>query len=206
MDYKKIIYLYFFLILIITIFHFLNQKLVYYEFLIDEDRVLFNSFGGVGLIESFFAFCIIIPLLEELSFRAFLTKNNNIFYLGISFFLVFSFFKVVEILYKMNLWLDMGLTFILGYTIFYFVKKLNLKLNYLNYNFIISSFFSSIVFAIFHIGINYTSENILFLLISVLPFFFSGLVFCRVRIKLGLRYSLALHCLINFTGWILNLI
>jgi hypothetical protein len=150
-------------------------------------------------------FCLIIPILEELSFRAFLVKSEKDIYLGISFFLSFSLFKVLEIFYTVNLWLDIGLTLILGLMIYFFVIKIKLKLNYLNSNFIVCSVFSSIVFAIFHIGINYSSESIIFLLISVIPFFLTGLVFCRVRIEFGLLYAIALHCLINSTGWILNL-
>jgi hypothetical protein len=206
MDLKKIFSAYLLLILIISIFYFLNQRLVDFGFLIEKNRVLFNSFSLIGIVESFFVFGFIIPLLEELSFRAFLTKIHKFFYLGGSFFLVISFFKFLEIFYTLNLWIDIFLTFLLSIIIYYYIINKKIKLNYLNSNFIVSALLSSIIFAVFHIGINYVSESIIFLLISVLPFFFSGLIFCRVRIKLGFRYSLALHCLINFTGVLLNLL
>jgi membrane protease YdiL (CAAX protease family) len=93
MHLKKIIPSYLVLILIVSVFYFLNQKLVDYGFLIDENRVLFNSFSLIGIVESFFMFCLIIPILEELSFRAFLVKSEKDIYLGISFFCRFPYSK-----------------------------------------------------------------------------------------------------------------
>lgn len=206
MQLKKIFPSYFILIFISSTFYFLNQKLVEQGMLIHNDRIFFNSFDLFGIVESFLAFCLILPLLEEFSFRSFLTSNPKIVTFGFSFFLVFLVFKILENYYTIHLWLDLVLNFILGFLLYYILSKLNFKFKFLNYKLVITSLVFSGVFAIFHMGINYTSESIVFLIISVVPFFLSGLVFCRIRIKFGLIYSIVLHSLINFTGWVLNLI
>lgn len=201
---KKIFPSYLVLILISSLFYLLNQKLVEQGMLSHNERVLFNSYSLVGIVESFLVFCLILPLLEEFSFRSVLSKNTKAVTFGVSFFLVFLFFKILENYYTINLWLDLLLCFLIGFIFYFVLNKINFELKFLNSNLIITSFLFSGFFAIFHLGINYTSESILYLIISVLPFFLSGLVFSRLRIKFGLVYSIVLHSLINFTGWLLS--
>ncbi|WP_353527665.1 hypothetical protein [Algoriphagus sp. SE2] len=147
-----------------------------------------------------------MPTLEELGLRSFLTKNQDIRNLGISFFLVILIFKILQILFPIALWTEIFLNFGIGFVLFFLISNLNLKLYIIPNNIILFSILSSFLFAIYHVGLNYTSENLGFLLVSVIPFFISGLIFCHVRIKYGLIYSLALHSIFNFTIWILNLV
>lgn len=203
---KNVFPFYIALICISAIFYFFNQILVGENLLINKERVLFKSFDIIGITESFLVFCLILPFLEELSFRAVLSKNSNYIRLGFSFFIWFLFFKILEFYYDLNLWIDLGLNIILSLFLNYLLKIKDVEIKFLSKNLIISSVVFSAFFAIFHIGVYYDSNNLFHLLISVFPFFISGLVFCRVRIKFGLFYSILLHSLINFTGWFLSLI
>ncbi|GAB3653216.1 hypothetical protein GCM10028791_23220 [Echinicola sediminis] len=61
---------------------------------------------------------------------------------------------------------------------------------------------SSIVFGLFHMGIYYTSEIILFQVIAVLGSMGSGFIFSRFRIKYGIFNAIKLHASVNAMAFI----
>ncbi len=175
-------------------------------FLANRDRAIFTDFQFSNILLSFLAFCFVIPILEELSFRAFLTSNPKVVKLGISFFIVVLIFKILEYFADIGFWLDIGASFLFSSILFFLINENKIDLKLFTGNIIVLSIVSSFIFAFVHIGLNYSADSLIFLSISVIPYFFSGLIFCKVRTKFGLFYSIFLHSLVNATGLFLNLI
>jgi membrane protease YdiL (CAAX protease family) len=202
---KKIIPYFFYIILFDGIYIFFLKRIVLLGKLEKIDRIFFESKDLFNIIISFIAFGIILPIFEELSFRAILTKNEKYIRIGLCFFIVIFISKILEYFIYINFWIDLFLSFFIGSILFVLTKSVYFNFIYFYQNRLVFLVISSLVFALFHLGLNYSSENLLILLISIIPFFFSGFILGLVTLKHGLTYSIGLHMLVNFTGLFLNL-
>ncbi|WP_276166656.1 CPBP family glutamic-type intramembrane protease [Zobellia alginiliquefaciens] len=158
---------------------------------------------------------IIYPILEEISFRLPLT-NFNVRNFKISFSVLSGLlisFLLVDILW----WPSTNITFfLLG--IFYILviscivfillnyKRdafVNLKIRW-NQKPNIIFYSNATLFAFMHIfNLDLDIYDVIFLPLILLPFFIFGINFGYVRIRLGLKYSILLHMVIN--GLVLGL-
>lgn len=194
------------IILFFSLFNYLLNGLVETGFLFNRERVLFTDFQFSSIFFSFLAFCFVIPVLEEFSFRAFLTGSPKVIKLGISFFVVVLVFKILEAFVQVGFWMDVGISFLLSFALFSLIDERKIDLDFFSENILSLSIASSLTFAFFHMGLNFSADNLMLLSVSVIPYFFSGLIFCRVRVKFGLIYSVLLHSIVNAFGLFLNLI
>jgi membrane protease YdiL (CAAX protease family) len=196
---------FFYIILFDGLYIFFLKRIVSLGKLEKIDRIFFESKDLLNILISFIAFGILVPIFEEFSFRAILTKNEKYIRIGLCFFIVIFISKILEHFIYINFWIDLFLSFSFGIILFLITKSV--YFNFINFhqNRVAFLIISSIVFALFHLGLNYSSEGFLILLISIIPFFFSGLILGLVTLKHGLISSISLHSLLNFTGLLLNL-
>jgi membrane protease YdiL (CAAX protease family) len=153
-------------------------------------RVLYILFTSV----------IIYPLAEEMSFRLWLSKNKERFYLGLGFFCILilliltEFYKLVPI--------NPDLSFVI------FFISFGLLLAYLLFKLMPESFelppiylliiISSILFALLHLNVIGKQTNILGYLIILLPYSIKGYFYGYINYRIGFRYSFLVHALHNF--------
>lgn len=202
---KKVTPYYFIIVIFYGIFNLLLNQLVDLGRLEKTERLFFTEFNFINISLSFIGFGIILPILEEFSFRGNLTKNEKQIKIGISFLIIICISKILELFITINFWLDLFFCFIFGWFLALKIAKISLPLKLFYKNRLFFLIISSIVFALFHLGLNYNSSNLLFLLISIIPFFFSGFIFGIVVLRYGIFYSIGLHVLINITGLLINL-
>lgn len=189
----------------VSIFYYFNYKLVEKGLLVKENRPLIFGHDFIGLFWSFFAVCLISPVLEELGFRTFLSKNNKMFLLGVSFFIAICMVKIASVFFPITYLSGVIIKIGIGVLVFFIFTKFNLKSIFKNRDFYLYSIVSSLCFSVFHIGLNFSSNNFWYSLFSVFPFFISGMIYCRVRIDHGLIYSIVLHSLYNSIIILLNI-
>lgn len=186
-------------------FGFFLKRLVYLGKLEKIERFNFIDSDYIHIFLFFFVFGIILPVMEEFSFRGILTNNEKQLRIGITLFFPVFVFKIFELIFDINIWIDLFLTLLIGRILYLKTKSISFSINLFYENKILFLIISSIIFALFHTGLNYEFSYNIFLLISIIPFFFSGLIFGLVTLKYGLTYSIVLHMLINFTALFLNL-
>ncbi|EAZ79435.1 CPBP family glutamic-type intramembrane protease [Algoriphagus machipongonensis] len=203
---KKIYPFYLYIIFFTSLFNFFLKEFTGSSYLTKIERVFFSEFNLFGILSSFAAFCILTPVLEELSFRAVFSKNKELVKLGFSFFLVVFVFKVLEYFLNINFWIDITLTYLIAVSIYLISKNISIDQELLKRKRIIILIISSLIFGIFHSGLNYQFNSPLFLLISIIPYIFSGFIFGIVAIRYNVIHSIILHSLINFTGLTINLV
>lgn len=202
---KKIFPYYITKIVFYGLFGLLLNRLVFLGELEKIERFNFIDSSFTYIFLNFIVYVIILPIIEEFSFRGILTNNEKQLRIGITLFFPVFVFKVLESNLYINIWIDFILTFAIGGIFYFKTKSISFSLESFHNNRISILVISSIIFALFHLGLNYESSNKIFLLISVIPFFFSGLVFGIVTLKYGIIHSIGLHMLTNFTALFLNL-
>lgn len=203
---KRLLFFYFLGFFIFTIFFIVNNKLVEYGFLMKENVVYFKSFKFWNIIESFFLIGLLFPIIEEFGFRAFLTNDKNLERLGFSFFIIILIIEFINYFMMLNIWIYLIMVIIGVSIIFINSKLINCFTGIISKDILTYSILASLVFSFLHMGSNYSSDFIICLFFSVIPYFVNGLIYCRIRWKYGLVYSIILHVLHNFTVLLLNLI
>jgi membrane protease YdiL (CAAX protease family) len=141
------------------------------------------------------------PLLEELSFRLWLSKNRYRFLLGLGFCLIFFtlIFTDFNRLLPISPELSFNLSFVLlGVTLGYLLIKIVPKKLELPRMFILI-IISSILFALLHLNVIGKQNNLLGYLIILLPYFIKGYFYGYITFRIGFRYAFFAHALHNFT-------
>lgn len=155
---------------------------------------------------------VIYPIIEELTFRypLFLKKKQQF---NIALALIFSYiitwsFNIFEYI---EIDLDLGwysfaiqyitITFMLIPVIKRTLKYVNLvnAIEFIDDNSRWFIFISSTLFTLVHLLVSDTTEYVVFYLIILLPYFFSGYFYSFVRCWYGIRYSVILHSAFNLT-------
>jgi membrane protease YdiL (CAAX protease family) len=157
-----------------------------------------------SLVKVFWILCtsvIIHPFVEELSFRLWLTKNKNRFFLGIAFCIVFftliitDFNRLVPISPEISFDLYF---FSLGFALAYILVKIfpkNMKLPSIYILIIISS----ILFALLHLNVVGKQITLLGYSIILFPYFISGYFYGYINYRIGFKYAFFAHGLHNLT-------
>lgn len=154
---------------------------------------------------------IIVPILEEFSFRLSL-KSFNIKYFNVSISLILGLFfvyPIIELLwmpeaYLGRLFMYYSYSLVICATIFLFLNLERIKKNVsrikTNWNLKpqLIIYISAILFAIAH-TYNYVlrKEDLIFMPLLLLPYFIYGLTFGYIRIRLGIIYSIIIHMTVN---------
>jgi len=150
----------------------------------------------------------IVPLLEELSFRLFLTKFRvNYFIISASIILgMFIKYFLGNIFWIPKSYLFMsliGAIYILiistpiGCILYFFRNKIIRIEEFWNKNTGLIIYSVSILFALMHImNLKLENRDLFFLLLILLPFLIYGLSFGYLRVRLGIIYSIALHFIV----------
>lgn len=164
------------------------------ESLKNADSTLFLLFVLLSTV-------IIHPFVEELSFRLWLSKNRNRFFLGLGFCLIFftliftEFNRVIPVSPELSFHLSF---FLLGLALAYLLIKIfaeNIELPPINLLIIISS----ILFSLLHLNVVGTQDNLIGYAIILLPYFISGYFHGYINYRIGFRYSFLVHALHNLT-------
>jgi hypothetical protein len=183
-----------------------TTKLVYETVILD--LVGFRPYFLISAI-------LIIPIMEELSFRLALNYYNSKF-LTLSASIILGMFLgdyLSELLWLPNSYLAYILTYYIYIVIATGVLYLILRIDFFKRKFnriktvwnnkpglifyLIAAFF-----AIFHINnLEIKTNDIIFIPLIILPFFLYGLTFGYLRIRLGIKYSIILHVIINGLGF-----
>lgn len=152
---------------------------------------------------------IMIPILEEFSFRLLLTQYNKSYIIfSISLILGFYSYQLLspylwvssnKYLYSFAPYLYIFII-ALGYSvILFFVSQFARHSNFQkfwNSKFKYIFYFMSLLFSLHHISsLNLTTDQYYFLPLILFPFFIYAIVLGYVRIKFGLLYSIILHFL-----------
>lgn len=157
-----------------------------------------------------FAFLMVViigPFTEEAGFRLFLTKNKEMFFVGLAFFGYF----VIQFLFDLFLNLDhpslqISMSFFgILFAYFLILIFLNFRVTkdqiatWVQKYFIAFTWFSIISFGLLHIT-NYLSFREYFYLIPLLisPQLFAGLFLAFTRTKFGFGWAFGLHAIYNF--------
>lgn len=157
----------------------------------------------------FFIFPVLIgPLREEILFRLWLVYSR----FNLSCFLGVFTLTIYLLIQKQNLisnWHQTVIAFVLGFAIF-FITFLLLKRYENGFQKWFSkhsrklNLFSVIAFGYFHLfNFEINTDIILYSPILLLSYFISGYIISYIRIRIGFKYALILHVLINLIPTIL---
>jgi membrane protease YdiL (CAAX protease family) len=141
---------------------------------------------------------IIAPIVEELAFRGFMDFKKLTISLSVSAF-VCSFLRMFFRSYFE--WGSLLVVAIVMFSIAFFILRLESIYNYITDKRMIVFYSMSILFALAHLN-NYSSTtfsgfNLLLIPYAVLPQFIGSISLAFIRLKNGLVWSMALHCLLN---------
>lgn len=155
-----------------------------------------------------FSIVFIVPLLEEMSYRLFLTKFRvNYFIISVSLILgIYIKYFLGNIFWIPKSYLLMsliGVIYILlisslvGSMLYFFRNKIIRIEEFWNKNTGLIIYSVSILFALTHImNLKFENRDLIFLPLILLPFLVYGLSFAYLRARLGIIYSIALHFII----------
>jgi len=150
----------------------------------------------------------IVPLLEEISYRLFLTKFRvNYFIISVSIILgMFIKYFLGNIFWIPKSYLFMSLigviyiliiSALIGCILYFFRNKIIRIEEFWNKNTGLIIYSVSILFALGHIiNLKFENRDLFFLPLILLPFLVYGLSFGYLRARLGIMYSIALHFIV----------
>ncbi len=172
-----------------------------------SDLVL-NSIQAHNIdLKPYFIFSILlcVPLLEEFSYRLFMTKFRvNYFIISVSIILG----TIMKYLLRNLFWIPKSrllLTFIgaidilligvlIGGILYLFKNKISRIEAFWNNNPGLIIYGVALLFAFSHLmNVKFETRDLIFMPIVLLPLFVYGLSFAYLRIRLGILYSIALH-------------
>lgn len=209
---KVLFKLYILSLILIFFVNIINKLLIYWELYDVPSHVItswYNSNLSTGYYPVLITVLLLTIILEEITFRLLLT-SYNIIYINLS--LSFCLAIIAYLLFKNNLWqfnnslvqIFKPTIYILSFSILFF-PVIHLCLKYLIFLknkwkilFRYIYYFSAILFAVYHIpSLNLNTKHYLFLPIIISPYFIYGLVLGYARIKIGFKYSILIHFIIN---------
>lgn len=138
---------------------------------------------------------ILVPILEEFTFRAPLKLNKktiSFFSIGITYFLLRFFLSSNLYLYKL------GIAISIGIVIYVTFNKIKLRTSFYNtyYNGIV--YLSAILFGVGHIlNVDLQSSSFIAIVLYIFPIFFGGLILSYLRVKYNLLTSIMFHAIHN---------
>ena len=202
MNFHILIRYYFLVLILFGILSLFNKYLLSTGFLIYQERDFFVDKSLLDFLKVILLICLLTPIIEEFSFRYWLNMKSYSVRIGFSFFFITMIMFLTNHILKINIFLNFFINIIapfvlVGFIKYRFVDEFIDKLKISNFYLII---LSAIVFALFHLNLNYIGVNIFFSLIALTPFFSFGVICGILRLKHGFKYSLILHFTINFTG------
>lgn len=161
-----------------------------------------NDFVEVPFVQKILHFCIIAPIIEELTFRIGLkiSKLNIAIYLGFNLMAILQILEVIE----QKLLIKFLLIIFISLMCFLFLKDWHLA--FLKKKFTFFLYFNISFFALVHIG-NYSFSHFsqyLFVPILIFPQIFLGIYLSYSRLKFGFFFALFIHFFHNFFFTILN--
>lgn len=174
------------------------------------DLILKNIQTNYINYKPFFLLSIIftVPLLEEMSFRLFLTKFRvNYFIISVSLILgMYIKYFLGNIFWIPKSYLLMSLigaiyiliiSALIGCILYFFRNKIIRIEEFWNKNTSLIIYSVSILFALGHIiNLKFENRDLIFLPLILLPFLVYGLSFGYLRARLGIIYSIALHFIV----------
>ena len=168
------------------------------------ERIKSNDNKDLSIWKYFLRFLqtvILVPILEEFSFRSYINlKRKSILY-SISFLVVFIILAFLNEILILGYFLSLLLSF--------YLTLLFLRENLLNskYIFKILWLFSAFIFALVHLnGMEYSDKSLVLVLLSIMPFFILGIGLGHARLKYGLIFSILIHMMFNLVGFLISLI
>ena len=147
----------------------------------------------------------LVPLLEEVAFRLFLTKFKiNYFIVSVSVLtgmvivmfvgnrlLIPSYYLLMPVIKFMYILL---FSFMVGGFLWLFRRNIEKLKEIWNKNAAILVYFMSILFALTHLNnLKFESSDWIFMPLILSPFFVYGLSFSYLRVRLGIKYSIFMH-------------
>jgi membrane protease YdiL (CAAX protease family) len=155
-----------------------------------------------GLTVALILMIVIIPIVEEFTFRGWLTKKKGLILLSIPFIIFSASQLFINLVIS-----DIGNSkyfvisaLVVGAVLISF-KKIDLLESFIEKNFILLSYISILLFSLIHI-LNYQIKTInltvtVSLFLILIPYPFSGYILTKLRLKNGLLWSILLHMMTN---------
>lgn len=165
-----------------------------------------NNAISLGVI--FILSVIVHPIVEELSFRFFVSKKIKEFSYGLALAISFMLVLFLKLYNQINLNYEVGFILILvalalpiGFVVHKMIQHFKLDIN-LKATVVISS----LLFSIIHLNIISNQSGIIQYAIILLPYFLTGFVYSYARITMGLTYCILLHCMNNGFFFLMNVL
>jgi hypothetical protein len=154
-----------------------------------------NNFSEIPFLKSVFYFCLIAPIIEELTFRLGLKISK----LNISIFLGFNIIAILKISGIIEQTFIIRLLLILCISIICFLFLKDKYLSFFKINYPLFLYFNILFFGFVHIG-NYSySSYSQYLFVPVLVFtqIFLGIYLSYSRLRFGFFFALFIHIFHN---------
>jgi len=176
-----------------------------------KSDLIFNSIVAQNIgLKPYLIFSVLlcVPLLEEFSYRLFLTKFRiDYFMVSVSLFsgiIISNFLKGIFWIPKSWLLLSfigaiytLLVSALIGGVLYLFKSKIIRIEEFWDKNMGLIIYGVAIIFALLHVmNLKFETRDLIFMPIVLLPFFVYGLSFAYLRIRLGIIYSIALHFII----------
>jgi uncharacterized protein len=155
-----------------------------------------------GLTTSLILMIVIIPIVEEFTFRGWLTKEKKLILISIPF-IIFSgsqLFLNLVISHIGNLKYLITSALMIG-TFLISLKRIDPVESFIQKNFTVLVYISIMLFSLIHL-FNYQVKTInliviINLFLILIPYPFSGYILTKLRIRNGLLWSILLHIMTN---------
>jgi membrane protease YdiL (CAAX protease family) len=179
-----------------TIFIFLtilNFLILFFKSLYTDEPFIEDSDLKLYNLEKIFPYLILIPLIEEFSYRGFLRfKNKKIFIISvIAIIILLATFISVDIFRNTSI----IMLIILSCLIYFQNQRYEKFLLHINYNLKPLIWISSIIFGLMHLS-NFSDFEYINLL-GITEKIIAGLFFCYITQKYNIFYSYFFHALNN---------
>ena len=176
-----------------------------------KSDLIFNSIVAQNIgLKPYLIFSVLlcVPLLEEFSYRLFLTKFRiDYFMVSVSLFsgiIISNFLKGIFWIPKSWLLLSfigaiytLLVSALIGGVLYLFKSKIIRIEEFWDKNMGLIIYGVAIIFALLHVmNLKFETRDLIFMPIFLLPLFVYGLSFAYLRIRLGIVYSIALHFII----------
>jgi len=176
-----------------------------------KSDLIFNSIVAQNIgLKPYLIFSVLlcVPLLEEFSYRLFLTKFRiDYFMVSVSLFsgiIISNFLKGIFWIPKSWLLLSfigaiytLLVSALIGGVLYLFKSKIIRIEEFWDKNMGLIIYGVAIIFALLHVmNLKFETRDLIFMPIVLLPLFVYGLSFAYLRIRLGIVYSIALHFII----------
>jgi len=202
----------YFSLFFVSILLILLRKIIFQDAMMNNNIVDYSSSEIQQYISNpwvlFFILLLIFPAIEEFSYRLFLTGYNRYFlsislslivgdFVSLLFDIQFLYTEHLHINYLIVLFFHVALS-IPFFVFFFFLTKKNAIKQFWNKYFPYIFYIASFLFAIVHLQVlSFSHVNVFLVILSISPFFVSGLGLGFIRIRYGFKYSILVHVIAN---------